>query len=60
MIVAFQCNGEWKCPEGYHGADDDESGQCYPNDEGCEYDDYVLLDDPEDEGDRCAYLGYNV
>lgn len=51
--------GEWKCPEGYHGTDDDESGQCYPNDEGCEYDDYVLLTDrPDGRHDRCAYLGY--
>ena len=23
------------CPEGYHGTDDDETGQCYPNDGGC-------------------------
>jgi hypothetical protein len=51
-------NGEWKCPEGYHDVDDDESGQCYPNSEGCKYDYYVLIDDPTDEGDRCAYLGY--
>jgi hypothetical protein len=49
-------NGNWACPEGYHDVDDDESGQCYPNSEECEYDDYVP--DPEDEGDRCAYLGY--
>ena len=24
------------CPVGYHGTDDDEAGQCYPNDEGCD------------------------
>ena len=48
--------GEWRCPEGYHGTDEDESGQCYPN-EGCEYDDYVLLEDRPDKMDRCAYLG---
>jgi hypothetical protein len=52
-------NGEWKCPEGYHGTDDDESGQCYPNSEGCEYDNYVLLTDrPDGKSDLCAYLGY--
>ena len=28
-------DGDWECPEGYHGEDDDETGQCYPNDEGC-------------------------
>ena len=55
-------NGEWEwvCPEGYHDVDDDESGQCYPNSEGCESDEYVLVPDPDpwDKGDRCAYLGY--
>ena len=45
------------CPEGYHGTDDDETGQCYPNDE-CEYDGYVLLTDRPDKGDRCASLRY--
>ena len=59
-------NGEWKCPEGYHGTDDDETGQCYPNDEGCNaadltYDgerfDYVLLTDrPDGKMDRCISL----
>jgi hypothetical protein len=28
-------NGNWVCPEGYHDIDDDESGQCYPIEEGC-------------------------
>jgi hypothetical protein len=30
-------DGEWKwrCPDGYHNEDGDETGQCYPNDEGC-------------------------
>ena len=23
------------CPEGYHGVQDDETGQCYSNDDGC-------------------------
>jgi hypothetical protein len=35
-----------------------ESGQYYPNDKGCEYDDYVLLEDRPGKMDRCAYLGY--
>jgi hypothetical protein len=49
--------GEWRCPVGYHNEDDDESGQCYPNSEGCEYDNFVLLTDTG-RSDRCAYLGY--
>ncbi|MGH9974462.1 MAG: hypothetical protein ACRD8Z_01305 [Nitrososphaeraceae archaeon] len=60
-------NGEWKCPEVYHGTDDDESGQCYPNSEGCdvyttingERFDYVLLTDRSDgKSDRCAKPSY--
>jgi hypothetical protein len=56
-------NGEWKCPEGYHGTDDDESGQCYPNSEGCnawilayEGDDkveYILVEGEDGESDMC-------
>lgn len=54
------------CPEGYHGTDDDETGQCYPNSEGCKgYTikdgirfDYVLLEDRPDKGDRCAKITY--
>lgn len=47
-----------QCPEGYHVEDEDETGQCYPNDE-CDYDGYVLLTDrPDKRGDRCAYLRY--
>jgi len=23
------------CPEEYHGVEDDETGQCYPSDDGC-------------------------
>ena len=26
---------EWECPEGYHSVEDDETGQCYPDSEGC-------------------------
>ena len=51
--------GNWVCPEGYHDVDDDETGQCYPNDEECP-DDYFLVPDPdvEDDGDRCAKPSY--
>ncbi|MGH9926622.1 MAG: hypothetical protein ACREAS_08165 [Nitrososphaera sp.] len=49
-------NGDWTCPEGYHGTDDDETGQCYPNDEGCQYDDSILLTDRPGKDDRCAAL----
>jgi hypothetical protein len=31
----LNAEGVWECPEGYHSIDDDESGQCYPNDDGC-------------------------
>ena len=54
------------CPEGYHDVNDDETGQCYPNDEGCNaadltYDgerfDYVLLTDRHNgKVDRCVSL----
>ena len=51
------------CPEGYHDTDEDETGQCYPNDEGCQawllsYDDddsrfeFILVTDRPD-GDYC-------
>ena len=49
---------EWKCPKGYHNVDDDETGQCYPNEGGCEYDDMVLLTNRPGKGDRCASLDY--
>jgi hypothetical protein len=26
---------EWHCPDGYHSADGDETGQCYPDIEPC-------------------------
>lgn len=54
-------DGEWRwqCPKGYHTVDDDETGQCYSNEGGCEYDDMVLLTDrPDKIWDRCASLYY--
>ena len=46
------------CPDGYHGTDDDETGQCYPNENGCEskYDNFILLTDRPGKSDRCAEL----
>ncbi|MFZ0555519.1 MAG: hypothetical protein WBL67_09090 [Nitrososphaeraceae archaeon] len=62
------CNPGGLSPEGYHGEDDDESGQCYPNSEGCNTytitkDEtrvpFVLLTDrPDDKPDRCAKPSY--
>jgi hypothetical protein len=50
-------NGEWrwKCPDGYHSAQDDETGQCYPDTEPC-YPGHLI--DPDttncrDEEDVC-------
>lgn len=53
-------DGEWKwvCPDGYHNEDEDETGQCYPNDEGCINDTYILLTDRPGKSDRCANLDY--
>ena len=31
----FPDHNETGCPDGYHGVDDDETGQCYPNEDGC-------------------------
>ena len=50
------------CPEGYHSTDNDETGQCYSNKEGCNAyvtingtrNDYVLLTDIPGKGDNCA------
>ena len=50
-------DGEWKwiCPEGYHSAYEDESGQCYPNDEGCQDKGFFLVErEGEDRNDICA------
>jgi hypothetical protein len=39
------CFPSTDCPKGYHWTEDDETGQCYPNDKGCEYDDYTFTED---------------
>lgn len=45
------------CQEGYHGVDEDETGLCYPNDEGCgDHGPYVLIEG--ERGDHCALLYY--
>lgn len=54
---------EWKCPEGYHAVDDYETGQCYPNSEGCpDYADYPIYVFEEGKGegdsDSCSALHY--
>ena len=49
------------CPEGYHSTDEDETGQCYPNDEGCnawtliegERFEFILEED-DDGSDNCT------
>lgn len=46
-----------ECPVGYNIEDDDESGQCIPN-EICEAYDNMVLIEREGEGDRCAALYY--
>jgi hypothetical protein len=48
--------GDWTCPDGYHSVDDDETGQCYRNEEGCEYEGMMLLTDRPGKGDRCASI----
>ena len=48
------CSPE-QCQEGYHEEEDNESGLCYPDDEGCRTDDYVLIE--RDDGEMfCAYF----
>jgi hypothetical protein len=50
------------CPEGYHSTDNDETGQCYSNEGGCNAyvtingtrHDYILLTDRPGKGDTCA------
>ena len=49
------------CQEGYHSEYEDETGLCYPNDEGCYDDDTMVLIEREGEddakfGDTCVYL----
>lgn len=57
------CHPKGPCPEGYHDTDENETGQCYPNSEGCDAHiikdgiryDYILLENrPNGKGDRCA------
>jgi hypothetical protein len=54
---------EWECPEDYHAVDDDETGQCYPNSEGCpDYSGYpvYVFEEGKEEGDSdsCTALHY--
>jgi hypothetical protein len=51
-------NGYMNCPDGYHAEDDDGSGQCYPDDTGCQYDDMILIEASDGDGMRCASLDY--
>jgi hypothetical protein len=45
----------WLCPEGYHEAFEDETGQCYSNEEGYRDDGFVLVErDDEDKNDICG------
>ena len=39
------CFPSTDCPKDYHWTEDDETGQCYPNDKGCEYDGYTFTED---------------
>ena len=45
-----------ECQEGYHEEEDDETGLCYPDDEGCSQDDYVLVEREDGKGMICAYF----
>jgi hypothetical protein len=40
------------CHEGYHSYDDDESGYCYDNDLGCEYEDMIMRPNQH----SCGYI----
>lgn len=40
-------------PEGYHSVEDDESGQCYTNVRGCEYEDMMLVKSKNSHGHSC-------
>ncbi len=52
----YTCHVSGPCPEGYHGRDDDETGQCYPDSEGCEWDGYVMLEREDGKGNTCSVL----
>jgi hypothetical protein len=59
MMAPVNENRNWVCPDDYHDVDDDETGQCYPNDEECPNHYFLVPDpDPEDDGDRCARPAY--
>lgn len=47
---------EWECPEDYHSRDDDETGQCYPDSEGCEWPGYIMMKDEDGKGNTCRVL----
>jgi hypothetical protein len=49
---------EWECPEDYHWTEDDETGQCYQDAEGCRWDNY-MLESEDGEGNSCRAL-YNI
>jgi hypothetical protein len=51
------CHKSGPCPEGYHSEDEDETGQCYLNSEGCISGSMVLLE-REEGGYNCAILDY--
>ena len=42
------------CPDGYHTTEDDETGECNPNNE-CEGDDYLLLNDGKNCREKRTY-----
>lgn len=47
------------CPEGYHDNFEWEDNVCYSNDEGCQSDDYILVErEDEDRNDTCGPLYY--
>ena len=58
----YTCHLSGDCPEGYHGVDDDETGQCYPNSEPCpggfDYPTYVFEEGEAGESDNCEALHY--
>ena len=41
---------EWECPPEYHSAEDDETGQCYPDTEPCYPGQVRNQSDPDDQG----------
>jgi hypothetical protein len=51
-------NGNWTCPEGYHNMDDDETGQCYSNDEECPPGMIFEEGTGGDDSDSCREMTY--